>query len=201
MPETIVSAAAGRVAIGFSQPYVAIYAASAGAVTYSRGQKLARGVSVSLDVNSADENTFYADNQAAENAGGEFADGSVTLTVDGLLMAAHRLIRGLPEPDADGWTPDGDATVVPYCGVGYITKYMSGGVIVWVPTVLCKAKFSVPGEEAETQGEGIDWQTQELNATLMRDDSTAHNWRFLGAEFATEAAAEAALKTKLGITG
>ena len=201
MPDTIVSAAAGRVAIGFSKPYVAIYAASAGVVTYSSGQKLARGVSVSLDVNSADENTFYADNQAAETAGGEFADGSVTLTVDGLLMAAHRLIRGLPAADSDGWTPDGDATQIPYCGIGYITKYMSGGVIVWVPTVLCKAKFAVPEEEAETQGEEIDWQTQELNAALMRDDSTAHNWRFLGAEFATEAAAEAALKTKLGITG
>lgn len=200
MPDTIISAAAGRVAIGFSQPYVAVYSANGGTVTYSNGQKLARGVSVSLDVSSTDANIFYADNQAAETAGGEFSDGSVTLTVDGLLLAAHRLIRGLPEADKDGWTPDGDATQVPYCGIGYITKYMSGGVVVWVPTVICKAKFAVPAEEAETQGEEIDWQTQELTANIMRDDTAAHNWRFLGAEFSTEATAEAALKTKLGIS-
>lgn len=200
MPDTIISAAAGRVAIGFSQPYVAVYSANGGTVTYSNGQKLARGVSVSLDVSSTDANIFYADNQAAETAGGEFSDGSVTLTVDGLLLAAHRLIRGLPAADQDGWTPDGDATQVPYCGIGYITKYMSGGVTVWVPTVICKAKFAVPGEDAETQGEEIDWQTQELTANIMRDDTAAHNWRFLGAEFSTEATAEAALKTKLGIS-
>lgn len=201
MSDTNISAAAGRVAIGFSQPYVAVYAASAGVVSYSGGQKLARGVSVSLDVSTTDENIFYADNQAAETAGGVFSDGTVNLTVDGLLLAAHRLIRGLPAADEDGWTPDGDATVVPYVGIGYITKYMSGGVVVFVPTVICKARFNVPPEDAETQGEEINWQTQELTASILRDDTAAHNWRYLGQEFATEAAALTALQTKLGISG
>lgn len=200
MADTIVSAAAGRVAIGFSQPYVAVYSANGGTVTYASGQKLARGVSVSLDITTSDDNIFYADNQAAETAGGVFSEGSLTLTVDGLLLAAHRLIRGLPAADQDGWTPDGDATAVPYCGVGYITKYMSGGVEVYVPTIICKVRFAVPGEEAETQGDEIDWQTQELSASIMRDDSAAHNWRYIGQEFSTEAAALAALKTKLSIT-
>lgn len=200
MSETIISAAAGRVAVGFSEPWVATYAESSGTVTYSSGQKLARGVSVSLDVTMSDENVFHADNQAAETAGGTFEEGTVSLTVDGLLLAAHRLIRGLPAADQDGWTPDGDATNPPYCGVGYITKYISGGATVYVPTVITKVKFAVPGESAETQGEEIDWQTQELEAAILRDDTSAHNWRYLGAEFATEAAALAALKTKLGIS-
>lgn len=200
MADTVISAAAGRVAVGFSQPYVAVYSASGGAVTYSSGQKLARGVSVGLDVSTTDVNTFYADNQAAETAGGEFSEGTLNLTVDGLLLAAHRLIRGLPVADADGWTPDGDATNVPYCGVGYITKYISGGTDVYVPTVITKVRFSVPPEDAETQGEEIDWQTQELEASILRDDTSAHNWRYIGSEFATEAAALSALQTKLGIS-
>ena len=46
----------GRVLTGFSLPYIALYSAStAGVVSYSSGQILARGVSVSLDVNSASE--------------------------------------------------------------------------------------------------------------------------------------------------
>lgn len=192
-------AANGRVITGFSKPYIANYAASGTTVTYSGGMVLARGVSVSLAPESADDNKFYADNVTAETAAGVFTGGTATITVDGLNPAARALAYGLPEAGSDGWTADGDTTNAPYVGIGYIVRYMSGGDVIFVPTVLAKTRLSIPSEEANTQEDEIDWQTTALDFTLMRDDSANHNWRFIGADFTTEEAAEAALKAKLGI--
>ena len=192
-------AANGRVITGFSKPYIANYAASGTTVTYSGGMVLARGVSVSLAPESADDNKFYADNVTAETAAGVFTGGTATITVDGLNPDARALAYGLPEAGSDGWTSDGDTTNAPYVGIGYIVRYMSGGDVIYVPTVLAKTRLSIPTEEANTQEDEIDWQTTALDFTLMRDDSANHNWRFIGADFTTEEAAEAALKAKLGI--
>lgn len=192
-------AANGRVITGFSKPYIANYAASGTTVTYSGGMVLARGVAVSLAPESADDNKFYADNVTAETAAGVFTGGTATITVDGLNPDARALAYGLPEAGSDGWTADGDTTNAPYVGIGYIVRYMSGGDVIYVPTVLAKTRLSIPSEEANTQEDQIDWQPTALDFTLMRDDSANHNWRFIGADFTTEEAAEAALKTKLGI--
>ena len=192
-------AANGRVITGFSKPYIANYAASGTTVTYSGGMVLARGVSVSLAPESADDNKFYADNVTAETAAGVFTGGTATITVDGLNPDARALAYGLPKAESDGWIADGDTTNAPYVGIGYIVRYMSGGDVIYVPTVLAKTRLSIPTEEASTQEDEIDWQTAALDFTLMRDDSANHNWRFIGADFTTEEAAEAALKTKLGI--
>lgn len=193
-------AANGRVITGFSKPYVAKYTANGSTVTYSEGMILARGVSVSLAPESADDNNFYADNVVAESAGGVFTGGTATLTVDGLNPTARALAQGLPEADTAGWIGDGDATEAPYLAVGYIVRYMSGGEVIYVPTVLAKTKMAIPAEEAATQEDQIAWQTTALEFTLMRDDTEDHAWRYIGADCATEAAAVAALKAKLNIT-
>lgn len=193
-------AANGRVITGFSKPYVAKYTANGSAVTYSDGMILARGVSVSLAPESADDNNFYADNVVAESAGGVFTGGTATLTVDGLNPAARALAMGLAEADTEGWIEDGDSTEAPYLAVGYIVRYMSGGDVIYVPTVLAKTKMAIPAEEAATQEDQIAWQTTAIDFTLMRDDTDNHTWRYIGADCATEAAAVAALKTKLNIT-
>lgn len=197
--------AAGKVCTGFSKPYVAKYSNDGGAVTYSGVMLLARGVSVSLSLNTTDDNTFYADNISAETAAAVFADGTATLTVDGLLAAAEKFILGLPEAteiQAGGGAVQvshyGDGMEIPYVGIGFVVRYQSGGVVTYAPVVLTKARFQQPGLDATTQEESIDWQTQELTATLMRDDTTNHNWKMVGADQPTEAAAEAVLKAILG---
>lgn len=192
-------AAAGKVCTGFSKPYVAKYSESDGVITYSQGQPLARGVEVSLEVESSDDNNFYADNIAAETAGGTFTGGTLGLTVDGLLATAERLIMGLPVADQDGWTHYGDDQQTPYMGVGFIVRYMSDGVTSYVPTVVVKTAFQQISTSAATQEDEIDWQTQELSATIFRGDDANHNWKFIGDSFTTEALAEAALKAKLNI--
>ena len=197
-------AAAGKVCTGFSLPYVAKYGESGGTVSYTLGQKLARGVSVSIAPEVADSNNFYADNVLAESVTGTFTGGTVTLTVDGLLPAAEALIFGLGNATTESTVSVykyGDNSTPPYCGVGFIARYMSDGVASYKVIVLRKVKFSLPTEAANTQEETIDWQTQALEATLMRDDTTSHDWKYVAAtEYSTEALAEADLKKLLGIS-
>ena len=197
--------AAGKVCTGFSMPYVAKYSNVGSVVTYSGVMQLARGVSVSLSLDTTDDNVFHADNVSAETAAAIFTGGTATLTVDGLLTAAEKFVLGLPEAteiQAGGGAVQvshyGDGMEIPYVGIGFVVRYQSGGVVTYAPVVLTKARFQQPGLDAATQEESIDWQTQELTATLMRDDTTNHDWKLVGEDQATEEAAEAVLKALLG---
>ncbi len=192
-------AAAGKVTIGFSKPYVALYSESGGTVTYSSGQLLARGVSVSVEADSSDNNNFYADNIVAETDAGSFTGGTATLTVDGLLQDAEKLVQGLPTADAAGFLNYDDDQVVPYVGIGFIIKYMSEGVTYYTPVIFPKARAGQFSVNAETQGESISWQTAEIPFTIFKDDTAKHQWKKVGGELADETTAEAAIKTFLGI--
>lgn len=195
----------GQVITGFSRPVVARYNATGTTVTYTGLMPLARGVDVSLDIETNDDNDFYADNVVAESAGNTFSSGTVTLTVDGLKAEARTLIMGLPEPTSvslGGNTVDvydyDDRQAKPYVGVGFIVRYMEDGVTSFVPYMLPKVIFNDLGIEAETQEDAIDFQTTELEATIMRDDSDNHRWQRVGANQTTEALAYSVLQALLG---
>lgn len=196
--------AAGRVLTGFSMPYVATYSASSSTITYTGVSQLARGVSVAIAIESGDGSTFYADNVAAEGTGGVFTGGTVTLTVDGLKDTARKLIEGLANPTevtvgsdtVDVYSYDTDQ-VIPYVGIGFVARYMENGVTTYVPVVLTKCQFDVDGMEAATQAESVEFQTQELTATIMRDDSAKHCWRKIAEAQETETAAVAVITTLL----
>ena len=68
---------AGKVITGFSAPYIGVYANNSGTISYTKGRRLARGVDVSLDVQTSDDNEFYADNVLAESENGRFTGGTV----------------------------------------------------------------------------------------------------------------------------
>ena len=188
--------AAGRVRTGFSLPYVAVCSGD----TYTSGQKLARGVDVTISPESSDDNKFYADNHEAENASGRLTGGTLSLTVDGLLISAERLIMGLPTAASDGWVSYDDDQKIPDVGVGYIERYMSDGEESYVPVVVKRVAFAQLETSAATQQEDIDWQTQSLSATIKRANDSKHTWKMIGTAASTEALAEAALKTKLNIS-
>lgn len=198
--------AAGKVITGYSKPYVALYSNNAKTVSYTKGMVLARGVRVSIEPTVADDNSFYADNVEAETAGGIFTGGTATVTVDGLLEAARTMIWGLPEPKPAANLENvnvqafGEKAAAPYLGLGFIIRYQSGGVITYEPIVLPKVKFNAGSTSAETQGESIDWQTEELTARIMRDDTADKNWKLIADEQDTEEEAENVLKAMLGIT-
>lgn len=192
--------AAGKVVTGFSKPYVALYEASDNVVTYSQAQVLARGVSVEVSPESADSNNFYADNITAESLAGLFRGGTVTLTVDGLFQDSEKLIQGLPTADADGFIHYNDDQQKPFCGLGFVVRYMSDNVTYFTPRIFTKGLFSQVGVSAETQGEEVSFQTQELTYTIMKDDSTKHDWMIVGSDYSTEAEAEQAIKDFFGLT-
>lgn len=196
--------ASGRVITGYSKPKVALYSATGNTVTYSEVQDLARGVDVSIEPETADSNDFYADNVLAETASGQFSGGTLTMNVDGLKDDARKLIMGLPtatEVTVGSETVDvydyDNRQVIPYVGVGFVVRYMEDGVTSYMPVVLPKVQFAVEGLEAATQEEEIDWQTQELTASIMRDDTTEQKWRRVAAAQTTEAKAVAVIEALL----
>lgn len=196
----------GRVITGFSKPYVGLYSNPAGTNVYTQAQILARGVSVTITPDDGDSQDFYADNVLAESSGTTFNGGSVTLTVDGLLEEAEKLIYGLPTPtelEVNGGSVNiyhyGDGMQVPFVGVGFIIRYMSGGVTTYVPCLLPKVQFNMHETSAETQEDTISFQTEELDGTIYRDETANKDWKLLGEAQPTEAAAEAVLQTLLGM--
>lgn len=191
----------GRVRVGFSLPYVATYVNTDGTISYTDGVRLARGVNVSLSPEMSDNSDFYADNSKQESEGGTFSGGSVTLTCDDPLAAAKALIEGTPSADTDGWVAHGDSASRPYVGLGWIVKYLSDGEYTYVPTIVRKARLASMSDEAATAEDGTEYQTSDMEFTLFRDDSSNRDWKWVNeAGFATEALAEAALQTALGIT-
>lgn len=196
----------GKVITGYSKPFVALYNNNEGTITYSSGMPLARGVDVSVEAETGDAVNFYADNVMAESVGGVFTGATITMTVDGLKDAARKLIMGLPNAEpltvgsdsVDIYTYD-DRQNIPNVGIGFVVRYMESGVASYQPVVFTKASFSVDGLDAATQEEEIEFQTTELEAALMRDDSEHHAWRKIGAEQTTEAAAVNVVKALLNI--
>lgn len=196
----------GKVITGYSRPFVALYSNNEGTITYSSGMPLARGVDVSVEAETGDAVNFYADNVMAESVGGVFTGATITMTVDGLKDAARKLIMGLPNAEpltvgsdsVDIYTYD-DRQNIPNVGIGFVVRYMESGVTTYQPVVFTKASFSVDGLDAATQEEEIEFQTTELEASLMRDDSEHHAWRKIGADQTTEAAAVNVVKALLNI--
>lgn len=199
--------AAGKVGTGFCCPYVALYSANGGNPSYSEGMRLARGVSVSPDINvQGEDNNFYADNITAESAPMRFRSGTTALTVDGLLRKAENFIMGL---NATSNVKVGEATEtlydyddrqkIPYVGIGFVVRYMSNGIESFVPVIYCKARFAQFAVSAATEEDDIDWQTTELSATLMRDDSAKHRWQRVGGSQETQIAAENVIRAVFGM--
>lgn len=198
------------VTTGFSKPYVAKYGTSSGAAsnTYTNGMALGRGVNVTVEVDAGDDNNFYADNVIAETAAAQFTTATGTVTVDGLDNDAATLILGLPAPTSfevetsESVQLQGYGGVMdpPYVGFAYIRRTMMNGVTSFYPVVHPKVRFAIPSDSAATQEDTIDWQTQELTATILRDDTTVANWKITTSEPCdSEAEAEAVIKKYFNI--
>lgn len=193
------------VTTGFSRIHVALYANNGGAVTYSGVKELARAVSMETDIETTEENAFYANNTLAEVETARFANGTVTITVDGLDGEEEAMILGIAPKSTTIGGDEVDEIVYgasmnpPYMGIGAVKRYQLNGAVTFRPVIFTKARFALPSDSAETQGEEIDWQTQELEATLMRDDTADQTWKIIPKDnFATEAQAVAYIRAKLG---
>ena len=202
-----ITPAAGRPTTGVSYVVVADYVAPGGIESYRNGQRLARVVNFSVNVETDKDNEFYADNVVAESESGMFSAGTLSLTVDGMNPAVSRYVQGLPEPKTvtvGGQqievTGTGGAANAPYVGVGIIVEHRSGGQRIYVPYIFTKCRFRQPGLTANTRTRTIDWQTQDLTVDLHRDDTADNNWKLQLGDYTTEAEAQAALNAALSVT-
>ena len=169
------------VTTGFSRIHVAKYSASGSSVSYSACQELARAKKMESDITVTDDNRFHVNNQLGEIAPARMKDGKLKLTVDGLSADEEALILGITETQLQGTAviKYGDNMKPPYLGVGAVKRMQLNGEVSYRAVIFNKVIFSVPGEGAETEEDGITWQTQDLEATIMRDDSTEHDWKII----------------------
>ena len=198
----------GKVITGYSMPIVAKYTFSNNAVSYTDVMALARGVEVKIDVETGDSTNFYADNTIAESGAGQFNGATATLTVDGLKDAARKLIAGIVTTEtinvggtnvsADVYD---DLQVIPYVGIGFVVRYMENGVTSYAPVILPKGQFSPESLDASTQGESVEFQTTELEATIMRSDAANHRWKVVAKDQSTEAEAVAVINAYFNAGG
>ena len=191
----------GKVITGYSKPIIAKYSYSDNVISYTNKTPLARGVEVDMEVEIGDATNFFADNTISESVAGQFNGATATFTVDGLKDTARDLIAGLVTSTtiiANSSTVTAkvydDLQVIPYVGIGFVVRYMENGVTTYAPVILPKAQFSPESLKAATQGESVEFQTTELQATIMRADDVNHSWKVVAADQTTEAAAVAVIE-------
>lgn len=194
--------------VGLSKPYYAKYSNSGSNVSYSDGALIGKAVSLDLSLDGGDANILYADNGAAESAN-SFGGGTLTLGTDDLLPAPMAAILGVAETTITGvdgvktsgakWLHFNDKQETPYVGFGAIAKKQINNATKWVAIIYPKIQFQNLGDALTTQGESIEWQTPEITATLMRDDTVDHEWRRMSTPLDSEAEAEALIKNFLSI--
>ena len=189
--------------IGLSKPYYAIYSATGSTVSYKDGGVMGKATEANVEIETTEDNNLYGDNALAETDR-RFASGTLTLSTTDLSQTVSAAILGLKEEAITGIEGVTDTSVKEMIyddtlGVGFIIKKRVNGVDMWRGMILTKVMFSVPADAATTQGESIEWQTPELSAAIMRDDSATHTWK-REATFTSETQAEAYIKARLGIT-
>lgn len=193
--------------IGLSKPYIATYVNNAGTVTYSARTVLGKYTNIDMSLDSADENILYADNGPAESDS-QFSGGTVTVTTDDLRAEAFKTALGLVEESISGlttgspkWMVFNDSQNAPYFALAGIIKKKVDGAYKWQAFILEKIKFRNPDLSVATQGETIEWQTPELEATILRSDASGHPWYRLSTELDSEEDAVAAIEGYLVVAG
>ena len=175
--------------VGLSKPFYASYSVSGSTVTYGTPAALGKAVSASIELDSADPTVLYADNGPSESYS-TFAGGTLNLTIDNLSLEAAGAILGITPTSSTtpaGSTMDFPADQnIPYVGFAVIAKKVVSGATKYLAIILPKVQFQMPNDTYETQGETITFNTPELSATIMRDDTASGIWKKYG-EFATEA--------------
>lgn len=174
-----------------------------GVVTGYAGVKtMGKAISASFEPNTPDDNPLYANNAVAENDSSGASGGTLTLTLDRLTQEAAADLYGLTVEDVEvtvGDTPGTqvDGTALKYTGteqsapvgVAFIRQNQVDGVRNHEVILYRRATFSMPADSAQTMGESIEWQTPEIEASVMGLEGDGTNAWFEQVIFPTQEAA------------
>ena len=193
--------------IGLRYPVVATLAShtDGSAPTYNAGKVAGHAIQANLTIDRND-NPLYGDDRVIEDDNG-ITGMSIDLGLDDLTEEVQSYMLGTKEVTSGTGTSavttyiDTDETA-PYVGFGYIRVRRKDGATAFQATWYHKAVFSYTGEDAQTKGETIEWQTPTVTGRIMgisADSSGALQYR-QRRNFDTEAAAMAWLNGLAGIT-
>ena len=174
-----------------------------GVVTGYGGVKtMGKAISASFEPNTPDENPLYANNSVAENDSSGASGGTLTLTLDRLTQEAAADLYGLTVEDVEvtvGDTPGTkvEGTALKYTGneqsapvgVAFIRQNQVDGVRNHEVILYRRSTFSMPADSAQTMGESIEWQTPEIEASVMGLEGDGTNAWFEQVIFPTQEAA------------
>lgn len=161
--------------------------------TYEKAFICGKAVSMSVTPNY-NETKLYADNILDEYVK-EFKDGTISLGVDRLPIAAKNILFG-HTVDASGKEvtyKSGDAA--PYVGVGFYVDEVVDGAKQYVASVIYKCKFAEGATDFTTKGESIEFKTPSLEGAIAALDDG--QWK-KDKVFDTEAAAISWVESQLG---
>ena len=174
-----------------------------GVVTGYGGVKtMGKAISASFEPNTPDDNPLYANNSVAENDSSGASGGTLTLTLDRLTQEAAADLYGLEVEDVEvtvGTSPGTEETGKALkftgleqsapVGVAFIRQNQVDGVRNHEVILYRRATFSMPADSAQTMGESIEWQTPEIEASVMGLEGDGTNAWFEQVIFPTQEAA------------
>ncbi len=170
---------------------------------YGTGFIIGKAITAEKSIESND-NPLYADNALAENDT-SFSGGSIKLGVadfgvdfqNGLQIQAKMLGNTVESLTGGGYVIKRDALdISPYLGFGFYKTKLFNGILGYEATWLFKTKFKIPSDSTNTKGKSIEWQTAEIEGTVMAVDGYEGDRYEETAVFETEQAAKSWLIDK-----
>lgn len=157
--------------IGLRDLFIAkLTADESGVETYAVPRRLAKAIKVEMSVEVA-EATLYADD-GVDQIEKEFVKGAIKINANDLENEDVSELLGQTQ-DADKVAYAGESDDPPYFAVGFRAK-KSGGKYKYL--WLYKTKFKIPDETFETKGDGITFNTPEIEGEFIKRD-TDGNWK------------------------
>lgn len=143
--------------------------------TYSDGFRMGKAVSVNISTNYNEAN-LPGDNVIAESVK-EFRDGTIDLGITTIPIEAYETVFGHTVTEGEDGTLIVDKTddVPNYVGVGLVKEELVDGKKSYIAMWIKKVLFTESGENAQTKGETISFQTPTITGTILAlNDKT---WR------------------------
>lgn len=143
------------------------------APTYKTGFKIGKMLSADVSIEVAD-NPLHADDGVAETDK-SFTSGTFTAGIDdfgdtpteGVEIQQKLLGQKIVEVGGVNVIRSSGQDTAPDVGIGYIRVKKLRNVLYYEATWLYKVQFGVPSESATTKGQSIEWQTPEIEGTIM----------------------------------
>ena len=171
---------------------------------------MGKAISANFEPNSPEDNPLFANNGAAENDSSSGSGGTLTQTLDRMTLETASALYGttvekvsvkIGETTVEGTeiAYKGTEQSMPV-GVAYIKLQQEDGVRTHEVVFYREVTYSRPGDEAQTMGESIEWQTPEIEGIVAGLQGDGSEPWYRASRWPTQDAAIAYIFTLFGET-